>query len=130
MRHFPQQAKSILYLVEVRAVFLKIGDIDTLNEKFYAEAFVEANWIDFSIDSKTVKYDPAIHWNPNLYIMNSLGELKQQVWYNQYSIREYSERQEVQASAREKADRPAGALKDIGSVISERRRITGQFWQT
>jgi hypothetical protein len=29
--------KSRFYLVEVRAVFLKIGDIDTLNEKFYAE---------------------------------------------------------------------------------------------
>ena len=45
-------AKSIqnnlnsIYLVEIRAVVLKLGGIDTLNEKFYAEAFIEAKWID------------------------------------------------------------------------------------
>lgn len=44
-----QKKKSISYsnyLVEVRVVVLKVGDIDTLNEKFYAEAFVEIKWID------------------------------------------------------------------------------------
>lgn len=35
-----------IYLVEIRAVVLKLGGIDTLNEKFYAEAFIEAKWVD------------------------------------------------------------------------------------
>ena len=37
-----------IYSVEIRAVVLKLGGIDTLNEKFYAEAFIEAKWIDVS----------------------------------------------------------------------------------
>jgi hypothetical protein len=32
--------------VEVNAKFLKIGDIDTYNEKFQAQIFFEARWID------------------------------------------------------------------------------------
>lgn len=48
-------AKSIhfnigsIYLVEIRAVVLKLGGIDTLNEKFSAEAFIEAKWIDVMV---------------------------------------------------------------------------------
>lgn len=30
--------------VEVRLVFLKIGEIDTLKEQFQAEAFIQARW--------------------------------------------------------------------------------------
>jgi hypothetical protein len=30
--------------VELRLVFLKIGEIDTLKEQFQAEAFIQARW--------------------------------------------------------------------------------------
>lgn len=115
-----------------RAVILKIGDIDTLNEKFMAEAFIEARWIDREL-SPSVKYNAESMWNPKLYIVNGLGELKQQIWFNQYSISEY-ERVEKgrplppelpRTNAAAQGSKPMG-----GCVILERRRITGQFWQT
>jgi len=32
--------------VELRLVFLKIGEIDTLKEQFQAEAFIQARWFE------------------------------------------------------------------------------------
>ena len=139
---------SIKYMVEVRAVFLKIGEIDTLNEKFYAEAFVEAKWTDPGLDPKT-KYDPNTHWNPGLFIFNSLGELKQQVWYSQYSINEYQD-EEMENNRLNEKDKcvieyeinknrfldenkiPESNYENFcrsGSVLVERRRVTGSFWK-
>jgi hypothetical protein len=41
-----------------------------LLEKFYAEVVIEARWL----------YDPeAASWNPNLYVKNALGDIKQEV---------------------------------------------------
>lgn len=130
------------YLVETRMVILKIGDIDTLNEKFCAEAFIEAIWIDFNLDCGQ-KYDPDKDWNPKLHVLNCLGELKQQVWHSQYSIKEYED------SEKEKSNEKPFIVEnnymyfynkgfkqinfgffDKASVIVERRRINGQFWQT
>ena len=61
-------------------MFLKVGDIDTLNEKFYAEAFIEAKWIDLSL-SATEKYSNEFHWNPNLYILNSENDFYISVFF-------------------------------------------------
>ncbi len=42
----------------------------TLQEKFYAEVVIEARWL----------YDPeSATWNPNLYVKNALGDVKQEV---------------------------------------------------
>ena len=116
-------------------------------------------------------YRPDEHWNPKLYVLNCLGELKQQIWYNQYSISEYEkeikgvrtndlnhfanikqhasigdENQEPgndfskaslnfferQSSTSSVGGRSGSVSisKELSSVIVERRRITGQFWQT
>jgi hypothetical protein len=152
--------KPNCYLVEVRAVVLKIGDIDTLNEKFYAETFIEIKWVDSALSPDT-KYNSEEHWNPQIYVLNCLGDLKQQVWYNQFSIEEY-ELQERKFShdnqgydssnlnlnngeeklAKIITDKQTVTIIDInqnlnyvkgqqtGCVIVERRRISGQFWQT
>lgn len=41
-----------------------------MHEKFYAEVVIEARWL----------YDPeAASWNPNLYVKNALGDVKQEV---------------------------------------------------
>lgn len=112
-------------------MFLKIGDIDTLNEKFMAEAFIEAKWIDPELSPST-KYNPELNWNPKLYILNGLGEIKQQVWFNQFSISEYEK------IAEKEKNKPANAADYLsanernknGSVLVERRRLSGQFWQT
>ncbi len=62
-----------------------------MNEKFYAEGFIEAVWID-PIFKQSSQYSPDRDWNPELYIVNCLGELKQQIWYDQYTIEEYENR--------------------------------------
>lgn len=36
--------------VEIRIVFLKIGEIDTIKEQFQAEAFIEAKWKEPSVN--------------------------------------------------------------------------------
>ncbi len=42
----------------------------TLQEKFYAEVVIEARWL----------YDPEFAtWNPNLYVKNALGDVKEEV---------------------------------------------------
>lgn len=125
-----------------RAVFLKIGDIDTLNEKFMAEAFMEARWIDRELHP-SVKYNPDTMWNPKLYVVNGLGEIKQQVWFNQYSIGEYQRVEKSRPLPPEHLPPPPGAAAAAvvvrggklagggsGCVVLERRRISGQFWQT
>ena len=36
-------------VVEIRVVFMKFGEIETLKEQFQAEAFIEAKWKEPSI---------------------------------------------------------------------------------
>lgn len=85
--------------VNIRLMFLRIGEIDTLNEKYQAQATIEARWsIDFDklaadlscddqkclIDGKSitlVKYSET-HWHPQLFIENAIGDLKEQIRYS------------------------------------------------
>ena len=47
--------------VQVLVGFLRLGEIDTMNEKFQAEVFIEARWVDNS--EPIAQYDPKVHWN-------------------------------------------------------------------
>ncbi len=38
--------------IYIRVVFLKLGEIDTVNEKFSADAFVQARWREPSMDGE------------------------------------------------------------------------------
>ena len=66
--------------VYVYLVFLKIGEIDTIKERFQADAYIESYWNDSTVDYKA-PFDPRKHWNPDLQIENSIGELKQEIRY-------------------------------------------------
>ncbi|CAF1224372.1 unnamed protein product [Adineta ricciae] len=80
--------------VYIRLVFLRIGEIDTLNEKYQAHASIESRWAvtvdrfssieqDELLNGKSVvleKYAES-NWHPQLYIENSLGDLKEQIKY-------------------------------------------------
>ena len=47
-----------------------LNKVITLQEKFYAEVVIEARWL----------YDPEFaSWNPNFYVKNALGDVKQEV---------------------------------------------------
>ncbi|CAF1361737.1 unnamed protein product [Rotaria magnacalcarata] len=68
--------------VELRLVFLKLGEIDTLKEQFQAEAFIQARWYEPSLKGTEMDcFDPNKFWNPLLYIDNSVGDLKNNVWH-------------------------------------------------
>ena len=109
--------------VHVRLMFLRIGEIDTLNEKYQAQASIEARWPiepekilpHLSSDEQTrltygksvslINYSD-IHWHPQLYIENVLGDLKEQIRYS---------------AKRSKIDQQI--------YICEHRDIKGLFWE-
>lgn len=55
--------------VEVTVEFLKLGEIDTLNEKFTAELAIESEW---STSEDISLYSDEKHWNPKIFIENCL----------------------------------------------------------
>ncbi|KAK2159658.1 hypothetical protein LSH36_148g00003, partial [Paralvinella palmiformis] len=70
--------------VEVRIVFLKIGEIDTQKEKYTADVFLHAKWREPKLDGqehKSEDIDWDRQWTPKLYIDNVLGEPKESIWY-------------------------------------------------
>jgi hypothetical protein len=104
-------------------MFLRLGEIDTLNEKYQAQASIEARWVvDFEKlaanlspddqkhlwDGKSVtlnKYAES-HWHPQLYIENALGDLKEQIRYS------------------------AKKSKDTNEYyVCEHRDVKGLFWE-
>ena len=72
----------------------EIGEIDTLNEKYQADAYYEARWIE-RINPETLgltsqqqtqllaeaaiirlnDLNPTIHWTPQLFIENAIGQI-------------------------------------------------------
>jgi hypothetical protein len=66
--------KHVPIEVRVRCIFLRVGEIDTLNERYTSEIFFEASW--YAKDSKNgFKYDPqAGHFNPQLVVLNHMGD--------------------------------------------------------
>jgi len=70
--------KTQPYEVKISIQFLRIGEIDTINEKYYAEICVEAQWVQHGYIKE---YDPDLHWNPKIVIENSIFEPKEKVTY-------------------------------------------------
>ncbi|CAF0818068.1 unnamed protein product [Didymodactylos carnosus] len=59
--------------VSLRVKFIRLGEVNTLQEKFYAEVVIEARWLYDGQDQLTSA------WNPNLFVKNALGDVKQEV---------------------------------------------------
>jgi hypothetical protein len=77
-----------------------------LGEKYYAEVVIEARWL----------YDPeAASWNPNLYVKNALGDVKQ----------------EVVCEFVNNLDEPVHADTNEHEIIYvwEIRKVVGTFWE-
>jgi hypothetical protein len=71
-------ACSVAKKVSVGVQFDRIGEIDTMNEKFYAELTIEAQWQE---NKKIEAYHPDSEWNPKLHIDNLINESYQQIKY-------------------------------------------------
>ncbi|CAF1250108.1 unnamed protein product [Adineta steineri] len=69
--------------IRVRCIFSRVGEIDTLNERYTAEIFFEASWFDESQKIGS-KYDPQMgHFNPQLVVLNHIGDsLRHEKWYS------------------------------------------------
>ena len=109
--------------VYIRLTFFRIGEIDTLNEKYQAQASIEARWsVQFEelsanlsaddqkrlVEGKSIsllKYAEN-HWHPQLYIENAVGDLKEQI---RYSARKSKEDHEF--------------------YVCENRDVKGSFWE-
>ena len=89
--------------VQVLIQFLRIGEIDTMNEKYHAEIKIESKWVE---NEDIVEYDPKNYkyWNPKLYIENALEDTKQQITYD------------VQ-------------LENDKFIVTELRIVKGVFWE-
>jgi len=67
-------------VIEVYLIFLRVGEIDNVKERFQADAYFEACWEDSSVDPNA-PFDPRQHWEPELFIENAVGNLKQEIKY-------------------------------------------------
>ena len=72
--------------VKVRVVFVGIHDIDTLNEKFTAELYIESHWLfryefETEIDLNKLPENWKPKWTPQLAIENIVSETKNESWY-------------------------------------------------
>ena len=74
LENFSSNEKRAPIEVRVRCIFLRVGEIDTLNERYTSEIFFEASW--YAADPKIdAKYDPqAGHFNPQLVVLNHIGD--------------------------------------------------------
>jgi hypothetical protein len=69
--------------VRIRCIFLRVGEIDTLNERYYAELLLEASWEEPSFESsQTQTFDPTVNWTPELELINGIGELQDDIMYS------------------------------------------------
>lgn len=60
--------------IRVRCIFSRVGEIDTLNERYTAEIVFEASWYDYDKKIES-KYDPQMgHFNPQLVVVNHMGD--------------------------------------------------------
>ena len=90
-------------IVQIFLIFLRIGEIDNIKERFQADAYIEASWEDNTVDT-TLGYDPHQYWKPEIHIENALGNLTQDIRY--------------------KVERNGDRTK-----IFEMRNIKGFFWE-
>ena len=68
-------------IVSVAFEFVRIGGIDTLNEKFEAEVNIESTWpVILALSENHDIYDnynPQKHWNPYLFLENAMNAVEE-----------------------------------------------------
>ncbi|UJR14751.1 hypothetical protein I4U23_001741 [Adineta vaga] len=129
--------KTNARIVRIRLVFIHIGEIDTLNEKYQADVYFEARWTEKRMNLNTLnlnaqdqqkllaednitmkinELNPTIHWLPQLFIENGIGQIgEQDKWFTIKKIAPRSDQLSTSVS--------------INVEICEHRRIKGFFWE-
>lgn len=79
-------------LVEITVEFIRLGEIDTMNEKYTAEICIEAEWSlssggdddeddELFNQAHQLVYDEHTEWNPKLFIENCLHKIEERITY-------------------------------------------------
>ena len=55
------------------------GEIENIKQNFKATAYIEAKWQDDSIEGD--EFDPEKYWTPDIFIENTVGDVKQNIKY-------------------------------------------------
>ncbi|KAK3083953.1 hypothetical protein FSP39_005950, partial [Pinctada imbricata] len=94
--------------VQLKIIFLKIGEINTIGEQFHADVYIQARWREPKLDNCQHLTDLNLseYWNPLLIIQNLVDHTKRKKW------------QELSFNSRGHA------------FIVECRRIKGHFSET
>lgn len=128
----PIRTKSSGRIVQIRLIFIRIGEIDTLNEKYQAEIYFEARWTEkislnnfnlnlqqekeFVQERRTIKlenFNPNANWTPMLFIENAIGQIGElERWFTGKRI------------LNESTTSPLFEVE-----ICEHRRFKGVFWE-
>lgn len=70
--------------IQIRVVFLKVGEIETQKEQYNADVFMQFRWREPRLDQFSYQdianADLKKFWNPELYVENSLGNPTEEVW--------------------------------------------------
>ena len=94
--------------VELRVIFIGIGEIDTVNQKFFAEILVEAKWEDPNLCSEFINTaensnteekeltSSQKYWNPKIYIENIINDPKQTVHHRIKKVETVKETEQSQ----------------------------------
>jgi hypothetical protein len=93
--------------VFIQVNITKINDIDTVNQRFQAEAIIESKWYDPSITSIHDTIDPNKIWKPELYIENAINDVKEDTRYRVV----------------------VGGDSNSHLMVCEIRKVKGLFWE-
>ncbi|CAF1148950.1 unnamed protein product, partial [Adineta ricciae] len=129
--------KTNARVVRIRLVFIHIGEIDTLNEKYQADVYYEARWTEKRMNLNTLnlnpqdqqrllvgdnpsvrinELNPAVHWSPQLFIENGIGQIgEQDKWFTIKKITPRSDQISTSVS--------------MNVEVCEHRRLKGVFWE-
>jgi hypothetical protein len=58
--------------------FTKIGEIDTMNGKYYVDLSYQISWTENQVIET---YDKDVHWNPKIYIENIFAKPEETIEY-------------------------------------------------
>jgi hypothetical protein len=76
----PSQFQSTVD-VYIQISFIKIYDIDTVNQRYQADAIIQSKWNDPSIKSVNDPIPTDKIWKPELYIENAINDVKEDIRY-------------------------------------------------
>jgi hypothetical protein len=111
-------SKTESTLVEIYLTFLRVGEIDNVKERFQADAYFEASWVDNSVDPEG-DFDPRQQWEPELFLENAVANLKQDIKYRVERVNDVTKIYECRLikgvfwERLELWDFPLGKIRDI-----------------